>query len=463
MQGAGFKLDNLFKIIIISFGLSFQTGIAAASYQKPSATNTAKMTKETDPPRRALPAAFDSVFPSTEYLGPTLGVPNTDPVFPMTKELWKTFPQLEKNDIRIYGWLNPSYNASSSQNSNIPLSYTIVPNQVELEQLIVRLERQPNTVQMDHIDWGFRVSNLYGIDYRYTIAQGIISNQLLQNNQLYGYDPVEMFIQLYLPTIAQGMVLTIGRYISPPDIEAQLSPQNYLLTHSLMFTFDAYTMTGVNAAVKFNDQWSILLGLNAGDDVAFWNGAAHIPTGQGLVRWVSKSNNNSLWGGITSVNNGFFKDNHDNLQEFNLTWSHRFTPEFFTLTEAYYLYQYDAVLGGTCNFGPVKRFGGGGGCGAPIPGKSPVWGAVNYTMHKLTDKRFLTFRSDWLYDVKGERSGFATQYYSFTLGITQQFNELVEFRPEVRYESAFGSQATPYDNGTQRHQTTFGIDMIGRF
>jgi hypothetical protein len=91
------------------------------------------------------------------------------------------------------------------------------------------------------------------------------------------------------------MVIKFGRYISPPDMEAQLAPDNYLYTHSLMFTFDCYTQTGINAAIKLNDQWSVLFGIHAGDDIAPWNGAAH-PTAMAMVRWTSKNNNDSLWG-----------------------------------------------------------------------------------------------------------------------------------------------------------------------
>ncbi len=414
-----------------------------------------------NPPRRAKPAPLDSIFPSAEYLGPTIGVPNTDPIYPLTKALWSIAPSLKTNDIRIYGWLNPSFSLSSAKNSNFPQGYSIVPNTPELQQAVLRFEKNPDTVQTDHIDWGFRLTNLYGIDYRFSTAQGIFSNQLLQHNNLYGYDPAEAYGEIYFPDIAQGMVLTVGRYFSPPDIESALAPANYLFTHSLMFTFDAATMTGVNSAIKFNNDWTLLLGVNAGADVAPWTSAAHIPTGQAMVRWVSKSNNDSLWGGIDSVNNGDFKANHDNLQEFNLTWTHRFSTAIHTATEGYYIYQYNAVLGGTCNFGPVRSFGGGGGCGAPIPGKSPVYGAVNFTEFKMTDKDFISVRNDYLDDEKGERTGFATQYMSYTLGLTHQFSELLEVRPEFRYEWAFS--AKPYDNGTKKDIASMGIDMILRF
>ncbi len=413
------------------------------------------------PFRRAMPAPFDSIFPSSEYLGPTIGVPNTDPIFPLTNLLWKGLPGTQRNDIRIYGWADPSYNYSTSKQSNAPLSYDLVPNRPELDQLVLRIERQPNTVQTEHADWGFRLSNLYGIDYRYTTAQGYFSHQLLQENNLYGYDAVEMYAQFYIPNVAQGMVITAGRYISPPDIEAQLAPQNYLFTHSLMFTFDAYTQTGVNAAIKLNNQWTILFGVHAGDDVAPWAAGKHIPTALAMLRWVSKDNRNSLWGGVDSWNGGSFKGNHDNLQEFNLTWSHRFTDRFFTATEGYYMYQKDSPKGGTCIFGPTRFFASGGGCGALIPGKSYEIGFVNYTEYKFAEKDFLSLRADYLDDINGERSAYATGYFSFTAGVTHQFTDLIEIRPEVRYE--FATRARPYNNGQLQNQFTVASDLIVRF
>ena len=43
-----------------------------------------------------------------------------------------------------------------------------MPNPPVLDQFILRVERTPDTVQTDHNDWGFRVTNLYGTDYRFT-------------------------------------------------------------------------------------------------------------------------------------------------------------------------------------------------------------------------------------------------------------------------------------------------------
>ncbi|HEU0177160.1 MAG TPA: outer membrane beta-barrel protein, partial [Blastocatellia bacterium] len=341
--------------------------------------------------------------------------------------------------------------------------YAIVPKIPQLDQGILRFERLPDTVQTDHVDWGFRLTGLYGIDYRWTTAKGWFSGQLLARNQLYGADPVEAYGLIYVPKVAKGMVIKIGRYISPPDIEAQLSPDNYLFTHSLMFTFDCYTQTGVNAAVKLSDSWTILGGIHAGCDVAPWTDSAH-PTGQFLVRWVSKSNNDSIYGGINSINNGRFKGFHDNLQQSNITWSHRFNEKgtFVTMTETYYIYQSHALVGGTVNFGPPRSWFRLTGPGAPIPGNAPAIGAVNYTVIKLSKRNFITLRPiDYLVDVKGERTGFATTLSSWTVGLTHRFGELITIRPELRYEYAFS--ARPWDNGRKNKQFMFAMDAIIRF
>ena len=465
----GMDYQAKYKLFLILVILFFTLNAVASSPNSAPAHIKAQKTMSkglipadnADSTRRAKPAPFDSIFPNTEYLGPTIGVPNTAPIYPLNRRLWNLLPSLEENNIRIYGWVNPSVNASSSKYSNYPLSYSIVPNNIELEQLVLRVERQVDTVQVDHIDWGFRLSNVYGIDYRFTTMQGVFSNQLLGKNQLYGYDPVEAYGQLYFPAIAQGMVVTVGRYISPADIEAQLAPQNYLVTHSIMFTVDTYTQAGITSAIKFNDTWTILVGLSSGSDMAPWAAGAHVPTLLALVRWVSDSNNDSLWGGINSVNNGKFKGNHDNLQQFNVDWTHRFNEKFLSATELYYIYQFDAVVGGTCNFGPVKPYGGGGGCGPAIPGTSRALGAVNYMELKVSDKDFMSFRTDYLNDYEGERTGFATEYMSWTLGVTHFVSSLIEIRPELRYETAF--DATPYNNGTKKNQFVFIVDAIVRF
>ena len=192
--------------------------------------------------------------------------------------------------------------------------------------------------------------------------------------------------------------------------------------------------------------------------------APRIRPGQLMLRWVSKSNNDSLYGGINSINNGHFKGFHDNLQQSNLTWTHRFNSSgtFVTSTEAYYIYQSHALVGGTVNFGPPRSWFALTGPGAPIQGNAPAVGVVNYTAIKLGKRTFLTLRPiDFLVDIKGERTGFPTTLSSWTIGLTHRFSELFTIRPEIRYEYAFS--ARPWDNGRRNNQAMFAIDAIIRF
>lgn len=422
-------------------------------------------TTQSESPRRAQPAPFDGVFPGAEYLGPVIGVADTDPVWPLTKALWDASPALKKAKIKAYGWFNPGFAVSTSNNSNQPLSYAIVPNKLEMDQAVLRFERVPDTAQTDHVDWGFRFTTFYGIDYRWTTAQGWFSDQLLGRNSLYGADPVELYGLIYFPKVAKGMVLKFGRYISPPDIEAQLAPDNYLFTHSLMFDYDAYTNTGIQASIMLNKQWSIQLGFHAGKDAAPWAKGAH-PSAQALVRWVSKSNNDSIYGGVANLNNGKFKGNFDNSNQFNVTWSHRFNQKgtILTMTEAYYLYQRDALVGGSVISGPPHPFFTNVGAGAFLPGLSHTGGIVNYTAFKVSNKDFITLRLlDFIFDGRGQRSGFDTTLGSWTAGWTHRFSDQISIRPEFRHERSFAKGVTPYDNGTRKSQTVFAMDAIFRF
>ena len=140
------------------------------------------------------------------------------------------------------------------------MAYDVRPDQPELDQVVVYLERLADEYQTDHIDWGFRISALYGLDYRYTISRGLFSSQLLKYNEYYGYDMPMVYLELYIPWVFQGMDIRIGRYISLPDIEAQLAPNNPMYTHSLLYTFDPYTQEGIMTTVKLNKNWTIQLG-----------------------------------------------------------------------------------------------------------------------------------------------------------------------------------------------------------
>jgi hypothetical protein len=427
-----------------------------------------------EPPRRALPSPWPSPpFPGSEYQGyPLIGVPNSDTVYPFMKALYGANTEwsewVKESKIQFSGFVVASGNYSTAKNSNVPSSYWVVPNRFELDQLIFKLERLADTVQTDHIDWGFRSIALYGMDYRYTTAGGWFSDQLLKHNSLYGWDPVEQYFNVYIPGFLGGTDVRIGRWIACPDIETQYGPDNYMGSHSVLFTYDTYTQTGIMVTQKIDDQWVVQGVLHAGTDMAPWYKGA-LPSGAFGVRWVSADNNDALYTWLNNINSAEFRHfvqygqplGHDNFNYLVTTWEHRFSEEIHTNTEAYYMWQYDAERGGTPSAGPVQPFGGGGGDGVLLPGLSRTYGVLNYTMFGLDKQNYITVRNEWFRDERGMRTGYAGTYTSHSIGLSHQINDDLLIRPEIGYYRNWTQPA--FDNGTRNGILMAGFDVIFRF
>jgi hypothetical protein len=412
--------------------------------------------------RRSLVIPWDSPpFPFADHLGPNIGYRDTS-LYPLMDAIYRgpNGDWWKKSRIKIYGWADPSVTFGTSKFSNIPMSYNIVPNSLQLSQAILIFERVTDSVQTDHMDWGFKFTNLYGIDYRYTTAKGWFSDQLLKHNRLYGYDPLQLYADWYIPGVAQGMIIRMGRYISPIDIEAQLSPENYLYSHSLMYTYDPYTFTGMQFITRLADRWTLQLGVHAGNDMAPWTTSSQ-PNGEFLLKWVSESGNDALFGGADSIGKGYYLNGHDDLQIIALTWSHKFTDRFHTLTEAYYDWERNALQGGTVTNGPPQSFAPFTGPGKFLPGLSDAFGLVNYTAYKFSDKSYAVLRNDVLNDPRGFRVGFPGTFAEVTLGWIYHITPWCISRPEVRFDYSTGEKA--YNNGTARDQFSFNWDIIFRY
>ena len=391
--------------------------------------------------RRGLPAPFDSPpFPSAEWqLGGVdypIGVPDEDGRGPLQQVLGCTALGKWMDDHRIetLGWINPSANLSTSNRSNYPVSYITRSDALVLDQIVFRVARMPDTVQTDHVDWGFHFDLLYGYDYHYTAAQGILSWQLEQN-KYYGLDPMIFYGDVYLPNVAQGMQITIGRFLSLPDIEAQFAPQNYLMTHSVLYTVDPYTQMGVVTTTQLNKNWVFQAGVNCSPDTACWEKDRSL-TGSVCVRWVSDSDDDMLYPCANSFNKG--DANYNNLQAYVLTWGHRFSRQVSILTEAYRMWERNVP-------------------GFP-PGNVPEYGVVNYLNIKLSDKTFMSIRNEYYNDAQGQRTGHATHYSSHTLGFTHWVTPDFQVRPEFRFDHSYDVPA--YNNGSKNSQLLAAVDVI---
>jgi Putative beta-barrel porin-2, OmpL-like. bbp2 len=404
------------------------------------------------PPRRGFPSPLESPpFPNSDWSyggSPVIGEADTNGYPLMTA--WNG----NRSRTKVYGWVEPSVNFSTSSNRNTPEANDLYSNRLELDQVILYVERLPDSVQREHVDVGYHLTAFYGTDYRFTTDKGYLSSQLLFHNYQYGFDPVLEYIDIYVPKVAQGMNIRAGRFISIPGIEAQLTPNNYMFSHSLLYTVDPFTDTGILATVELSNQWLVQAGITGGHDVALWTEDAK-PSATACVSYTTSSVNNNFYLCANGINNGKYA--YNNVQQFDGTWYHKISKTWHTATEAYVMYQRDvpSVFGpikpetntyaATCRPGLVTCF-------------APEYATENYVLKQLSEHNFIGFRSDLLNDKKGQRTGHNTKYTENTFMLSHWVGTTVQIRPEIRFDHAWDRKA--YDYGRHQSQLTLACDLI---
>ncbi|MCW8409659.1 porin [Legionella sp. PATHC035] len=435
----------------------------------------------------SLPNAVDSPF--------MVGIANTS-----------TGKWLQKNHIQAYGWVNGGGNISTNTvkpGGNAPMAYMYTPNTVQLDQAVLYIERVPNTVQTSHIDWGFRLSGIYGENYRYTTAYGIASYQLLNNNSVYGYDFPMVYGELYIPNVAQGLLFRVGRYISIPDIEAQLAPNNYLYSHSMTYTFDNYTNEGLVASLAVAKNVIFQLGLVGGTDTAIWNigkkvknpapnplypdstflkdpGARVSAVACARITW--NDGKDTFYPCMDGINNGVW--GYNNLQWYGFTFYHKFNDRWHIAYELYTLHQHKvaninnpiaaaAIAAGGTPFSPEY-----------IPFNAPnaaqcnntnaltctasVLATVAYINYQFSPLDNISLRPEFYDDKQGQRTGVKTRYLNFGLGWQHWLSPQIELRPEIDYDyaldrNAFNGNVNAGIPPSKRYTVLGAMDIIAHF
>jgi hypothetical protein len=386
---------------------------------------------------------------------------------------------LSDSHIQIYGWVNAGGNFSTNtvKGGNAPAAYDYNPNTVQLDQAVVYFERLPDTVQKDHVDWGFRLAPIYGENYRYTTAYGLWSNQLLNENKNYGYDLPMAYGEVFIPQVAEGLLIRFGRFISIPDIEAQLAPNNYMYTHSMTYTFDNYTNTGIQATLAATKNWIVQLGYSVGSDTMPWNEGARLtnllpgnplypgatflkdpgatPSFTAGIRYTTDSGKDSINLVADAINGGQW--GYNNLQWYGLTYYHIFNDKWHISFEAYNLSERNVpnalnglassiVAGGGTPFSPqFTPFNAPGlaQCKDPtvLTCTASTTTALAYLNYKASPLDNISYRIEWYDDAQGQRTGTKTAYVETGIGWQHWFSPQIEIRPEVSYYRSLNANA----------------------
>jgi hypothetical protein len=380
---------------------------------------------------------------------------------------------LNDNHIQIYGWVDPGGNLSTNtvRGGNSPAAYSYNPNTVQLDQAVIYFERLPDTVQKDHIDWGFRLAPIYGENYRYTTAYGLWSYQLLNQNKNNGYDMPMAYGEVFVPWVMQGLNIRFGRYISIPDIEAQLAPNNYMYSHSMTYTFDNYTNTGIEATLAATKNWIFQAGFTVGTEAMPWHAGATIPNpfpnalypGATMpkdpgavpsitlgVRWTSDDGKDDINLVADGINGGQW--GYNNLQWLGGTYYHKFNDQWHISIESYNEHQNNVPnLLNPAVTGPNGLWTNGGTPFSPqyMPFNAPGLAicknaavlsctasfqtALMYLNYKPNPLNNISYRAEFVDDYQGQRTGTASRYIETGIGWQHWFSPQIEIRPEVSY------------------------------
>ena len=408
---------------------------------------------------------------------------------------------LQDSHIQIYGWLNGGFNLSSNQKQpagNAPIGYAYTPNTAQLDQAVIYVERLPDTVQKDHIDWGFRLSALYGENYRYTNSYGLASWQFNGSNNVTGYDFPMVYGDVYIPQIAEGLNIRFGRFISVPDIEAQLAPNNFAYTHSLTYTYDNYTNTGILFSLAATKNLMVQFGITDGTETPLWNNGATIPNpapnalypGNTMLkdpgnqpsltfclRLTSDSGNDTFYPCVNGINNGAW--GYNNIQWHGFTYYHKFNEYWHLAFEAYWISesgipnlrnpnaQAIVASGGTPfspqynNFNsPTMAY-----CADvnALTCDGNAYGVVAYLNYSPDKMNNISFRPEIYDDPQGWRTGTGApvRYYDFTISWQHFYSPQIEIRPEISYWHSEGAPA--FNGGTKNDMFMFAMDTIVHF
>ena len=395
---------------------------------------------------------------------------------------------LNDGHVQIYGWLAPGGNISSNNvkpGGNLPVSYDFTPNAIQLDQAVVYFERVADEVQNDHFDWGFRFAPIYGTDYRYTYAYAWFSGTLNRANENTGFDVPMLYADLYYP-VMQGLNIRIGRFISIPDIEAQLAPNNYTYVHSLTYAWDNYTNEGVQATLAITKNWILQMGSVVGTEATPWHYNVHIPNPDpnplypansmlkdpGAVpsfdaglRWTSDDGKDDFNFVADGFNAG--QDGYNNLQWLGFTYYHKFNDYWHFDFETWNIHSFNVPNFENPNTVALIGAGGNplGGPNVPFNGPNFVfcdghsaWGGnygtanpaffstskpmtctaeaqtflmyLNYSPDKLNN---FSLRAEWFDDSMGFRTGVPTRYAEVAWGWQHWLSPQIELRPEIGY------------------------------
>ena len=339
---------------------------------------------------------------------------------------------LDERRISISGWTDFSYTASSAENDNLPLGFNHRANEFLLQQNWVRIDR-PVIQTGTEPSYGFRSDwILPGADYKFTRALGLLDGQTARH----GFDPIQFYGEAYFPTIAKGMDVKFGHFVSQICVEVNDAPSNALFSHAYGFIYDPFTHTGLLTTTRLTDAWSVQAGIVLGSDIFIHAGDE--PTFLGSVKWARPDGRDSVQLSVIAGSGRYNQhENVNNPEVLDFIYSHQFNSRLSYNVDMMFGYQ-DHV---------------------PEIGNAYWYEMVHYLTYNFTPRLSGTARLELFDDDQGQRTGSKGLYTALTAGVAFKPWKWATIRPELRYD--YNGRSRPFED--QHGLFTAATDVILRW
>jgi hypothetical protein len=297
---------------------------------------------------------------------------------------------------------------------------------------------------------GGKMEWMYGQDARIIHSNGLFDWYVDNGARNEEFDLTQAYLEFGVP-VGNGLLVTVGKFVTPIGIEVINPTQNALYSHSYLFGFAIpFTHTGVTAKYSFSENLYVTGGIVRGweqslednnDDPSYLVSAGYT--------WTPGSGKpiNFIVSAITGPEQTDTNGNWRTL--IDLIATTKISDQLTVGLNADWAYEEDAAFN---NEGVAT-------------GQQAQWyGVAAYASYVISDMFTVNGRAEWFND-KDNCRGLGTNVYEATIGVSikpwanHEIGSNLVIRPEFRYDYA---EEGIFDNG-QNDQCTVAADVIFTF
>lgn len=354
------------------------------------------------------------------------------------------------HNIRFFGWANGGYTWASTGTGllNIEPRENRFGNAFLLNQAAFVVER---TLNEESWSWGFRSEFYMGAD---AALLHPVNGFGPSDNQRFSTDFRQAYVSFHAPILTAGGVdVKLGRQYVPLGYETTMAPYRpmYSLAYAWLYSQNGAT-TGAIATIHVTPKLDVIGGATLCVNSLFeFRGRAPCYIARGLY-WLDSRKRTKLIGTFYTgpqpiAAARWHMGKWQSEAELQLIHNVNRRVTLISESNAGWDARDPSNRGSSGRFLTSKWYG--------------TYGMGIFHVHRLLD---VNSRAEWFDDVDGSRIGTRTNYGEITLGPNFMPTRMMNFRPEVRWDTASNPVFGPASHRQlEKHQWSAAVEMMIKF